>query len=147
MLTTRALLVAIAGLGGAACGGGGDDGGPIELSQPTAFWLPINSERLGASGRVPGTDVCVGLDWDFSNLGMARTRHCDDFVEHFPYAVVRLAVDGSCQPIWDYGPDAEVQAASGCIDPDWEGGTAHVVDVTAQVASPAFTGVVHVVTQ
>src|SRR5688500_4657302 len=136
-LTSSIAIACVAGLG---CSDGGPEGSvpgtPLRLQQASAFWLPINSERLGASGYAATQDVCIGLVWAFSNLGMARTQHCDDFVERFPYAVVRPATGGACGEVWDYGPDAEVTAASGCIDPDFETSTHHVIDVTATIASP-----------
>ena len=147
MRTTTRLLIAMACAGGVGCEWRDppeDHELATRLDQVSAFWLPINSERLGASGKVAGTDVCVGLVWDYSNLGMTRGPHCDDFVDGFPYAVVRAAPGGTCGEVWDYGPDATVVSASGCIDPDYEG-TAHAVDVTAEVASALFTGVIHVV--
>lgn len=150
MRVSSSWLVAIACLAVAGCEwrDAPEDTDPqaTRLAQASAFWLPINSERLGASGRVADADVCIGLVWDFSNLGMARAPHCDDFVDQFPYAIVRAATGGTCGDVWDYGPDATVVAASGCIDPDFEGSTHHVVDVTATIDSPLFTGAVRLVT-
>jgi hypothetical protein len=116
-----------------------------ELEDVSTFWLPINSIRLGASGRVPDADVCVGLVWFFSSVDDADTQHCDDFAEDFPYAVVQAATPEGCGEVWNYGPNAAVLEASGCIVPDLETIGPHAMDVTVDVSSPLFTGTVHLV--
>lgn len=137
-----AILLAWAG-GGCTDGASGvcgtDD--PIELSQVSAFWLPINSERFGVSGRVDEADMCVGLSWDFSTLSETSDDYCLDFMMLPARAVVRPAVDGACGDVWAYQPNADVVYVGGCARPDPDG-PLHQVTVTAQVDSPLFSGTV-----
>jgi hypothetical protein len=141
------LAMLAAGCTGNAAGVGtaAPPGSPSAAAEATAFWLPINSERFGVSGRAK-QGVCVGLVWDFSNRDTARMPHCDDFGDEFPYAVVKAA-SGGCGQVWDYQRNAVVLEASGCIEPAFDGKDAHAADVTAKISSALFAGDIHFVVE
>ena len=143
-----ALATLLAGCTNSPSGGAGGSasasGNTLDLHDVKTFWLPINSERFGVSGK--SGDVCVGLVWDFSSLGMARTEHCDDFGEGFPYSVIHAANGQPCAEVWDYRRNAVVQSASGCIEPSFDAVPGHhTVDVTVELSSALFAGELHVV--
>lgn len=125
--------------------GSAPPGTPGATDDATAFWLPINSERFGVSGRAT-QGVCVGLVWDFSNLDKPRTPHCDDFGDGFPYAVVKQA-NGGCGEVWDYQRNAVLGAIRGCIEPAFDGAGKHAADVTATISSALYAGDIHFVVE
>ena len=134
------LACAAAGCTDRDTGPAGDE--PIALEQPSAFWLPVNSLRFGASGRVPGTDLCVGLAWELTSWPTAPLA-CDDLLRSPPYAVAREVPGGACGEVWDYGPSADVLAVDGCAVPDLQG-TNHRVSIDAELVSPLFTGLISI---
>jgi hypothetical protein len=86
----------------------------------------------------------VELIWDFTNLGMRPGAHCDDFVDGFPYVVVRAAVGGAC-PVGAvaYSSDLATTAGSGCVDfKALSAVGVDLADVHVDVAGPEFTGTV-----
>lgn len=141
-----ATLLAACTNGAGGVGSAPPPSSPGDASDTTAFWLPINSERFGVSGRA-AQGVCIGLVWDFSNLDKPRTSHCDDFGADFPYAVVKNANNGHCDEVWDYQRNAVLSAASGCIEPAFDGSSMHAADVMATISSGLFAGDVHFVVE
>ena len=120
--------------------------GTLHLDPATLvfFELPINSLRMGVSGYDPAAHACASLIWDFSNTGHRPGAHCGDFLDGFPYVIVKLNQANPCPELWDYGTALAVTKAGGCVDFAMLDSPAgfNLVDATADVTGPGFQGTV-----
>ena len=74
-----------------------------------------------------------------SDIGQ-MVEHCNDFAEMFPYLVVAPGEPAGC---WDFGENAEIVSASGCVD--WAAfgsGHADQVELELEVTSAFWSGTV-----
>ncbi len=111
----------------------------IRISDPLFFDLPINSIRYAVSGRDEVRNLCITAVWFLSTVD-EMVEHCDDFGEMFPYIVIAPGQPAGC---WDYGTNATLLAAEGCVD--WAAfGPEHAdrVELELSVVSPHFTGTI-----
>ncbi len=97
------------------------------------FYLPIGSVRHAVSGYDPAKGLCATMVW------WGTAGHCSEGGE-LPYVILAESDDGSCGQ-WEYGGNAEVHEAMGCVDLAEEGvGHMDLVDVELKVTSALFTG-------
>ena len=114
----------------------------LDPSTLTFFDLPIGSLRGAVSGFAPAAGLCVTIVWDYSNTGHAPGAWCDVFQPMFPYVLLVESHTGGCRD-WDYAGNAEVTAATGCVDfALLAAASMNLVDVEVAVSSPLFTGTV-----
>ncbi len=80
------------------------------------FSLPIGSIRTAVSGRAIGSDTCVTVIFDYSNMFLPTPARCGTFEEAPPYVVITPnAPPGDCDQ-WDYLSEHEFVSMDGCVD-------------------------------
>jgi hypothetical protein len=123
-------------------------GDVLELDPQTLvyFELPIGSIRYAVGGHDPARDTCVSIIFSISGP-IQEEPHCDDFdlsngPSGFPYVLITPAASPPCEQ-WDYAPNVEAVAASGCVQLHPFVEPLHIdIDMAIEVDGQLFTGTI-----
>lgn len=132
------------------------DGATFALTPDSLLFysLPIGSIRYAVSGYEPVTDSCVTLVWYISDTSTQFDPLCgtqpDDPPFADPYAIVAPPTPAGDPPdgpiygarmceVWNYGPNATIQALTGCATFNRQPGVG-TVDLQVTIASDQLSG-------